>query len=264
MNVNAGAPLPLLVERDGAIVRLTFNRPQALNALDLAMAQAFVDACQALSEDAGVRAVVLRGAGRAFMAGGDLAAMHADPVAVADALISRLHAGLKLLARIDAPLLAVAHGVVAGAGLSVMMAADLVIAADGTRFNLAYVNVGASCDGSASWSLPRVVGLRRALEIALLGDDFDAQRAHELGIVNRVVPGATLDTEAEALAQRLAAGPTRAIGHMRRLMRESFDRDLAGQLDAERSAFLDNAAGADFAEGVGAFLAKRKPRFSGR
>ena len=261
--MNAAATEPLRVEREGAIVRLVFNRPHALNALDVAMAQAFVDACQAIGDDSGVRAVLLCGAGRAFMAGGDLAAMHADPRAVADALISRLHAGLKLLARIDAPVVAAAHGVVAGAGFSMLMAADLAIAAEGTRFNLAYVNVGASCDGSASWSLPRVVGLRRALEIALLGDELDAQRALGLGIVNRVVPPDALDAEADALARRLADGPTLAIGRMRRLMRESFDHDLARQLDAEREAFLGGADSADFSEGVGAFLAKRAPRFRG-
>lgn len=252
---------PLIVGRDGGIAWLRFNRPQVLNALDRATARAFVDVCRTLAADRSVRALVLSGAGRAFMAGGDLAELKADPPGAAEALIGPMHEALPLLASMRAPVIASLHGAVAGAGLSLAMACDFAIAAEGTKFTLAYVNIGASCDVSASWSLPRLVGLRRALEIALLGDVFDAAEAQRLGLVNRVVPAAELESQTLALAKRLAEGPAESIAQMKRLMRTSFERDLRGQLDAERAAFLACAATADFAEGVDAFIAKRKPRF---
>ena len=254
---------PVLLTRDGAIARLRLNRPQALNAIDSATAMALRDASERLAQDRSVRVVVMSGAGKGFMAGGDLIQMAADPAAIATTIIEPLHAALKALAALDAPVIAAVHGVVAGAGVSLMLAADLAFAADGTRFNLAYANIGASCDGGASYALPRVVGLRKALEIALLSEPFDAAEALRLGLVNRVVPAAALDGEIEALAQRLAAGPTLAYGRMRRLMRRSFDSDLASQLDAEKEAFAGSAATNDFAEGVQAFFDKRPARFQG-
>lgn len=254
----------LLVSREGALLRLTLNRAEALNALDLETAEAMHAACRGLQHDNSVRAVLLAGSGRAFSAGGDLAQMRDDPVRVADGLISALHASLVILATIDAPVIAALHGVVAGAGVSLAAAADLAIAAEGTRFNLAYVKVGTSCDLGSTWSLPRLVGLRRAMEIALLGDNFDAAHALHIGLVNRVVPADQLHAEAEALARRLADGPTLALGRMKRLMRSSFDRDLPAQLDAEREAFLASAATPDFREGLTAFFDKRAPRFTGR
>jgi 2-(1,2-epoxy-1,2-dihydrophenyl)acetyl-CoA isomerase len=161
---------------------------------------------------------------------------------------------LRVLAAIDASVIASVHGVVAGAGVSLMLAADIALAAEGTRFNL---------DGGASFALPRVVGLRRALEIALLSEPFDAGQALQWGLVNRVVPAAALAEETARLAQRLAAGPTRAISHVRRLMRRSFDSDYASQLDAERDAFAASSGTQDFAEGLQAFFDKRPPRFEG-
>lgn len=254
----------LSVSRDGGLVRLRLDRPEALNALDLDLAQALLAACRDLADDSSVRAVLLSGSGRAFAAGGDLAQMRAAPVAAADSLITPMHQALNLLGRIDAPVLVALHGAVAGAGLSLAAAADLAIAAEGTKFNLAYINIATSCDLGASWSLPRLVGLRRALEIALLGESFDARKALEIGLVNRVVTSDTLEAEAEALAQRLARGPTLAYGHMRRLMRTSFERSFADQLDAERDAFLASAATADFGEGLAAFFERRPARFQGR
>ncbi|WP_043114942.1 enoyl-CoA hydratase/isomerase family protein, partial [Pseudacidovorax intermedius] len=179
-------------------------------------------------------------------------------------LIGPLHEALQLLATLDLPVVAQVHGVAAGAGLSLMLQADFVLAAKGTRFNLAYVNIGASCDVGASWALPRWVGLRRALEIALLGDMLDTEAAERMGLINRVVEADALPAEALALAQRLAAGPTRALGQLRRLLRGSVERDLPAQLAAEEEAFQACAATADFREGVDAFFARRKPAFQGR
>ena len=253
----------LLVSRDGDIVRLRFNRPEVLNALDRASAQSFAHACRDIASDHSVRAVIVSGAGRAFMAGGDLAELRADPTGAAIALIGPMHEAIVLLAEMRAPVIASLHGAVAGAGLSLALACDFAIAAEGTRFTLAYVNIGASCDLSGSWSLPRLVGLRKALEIALLGEHFDAAEALRLGLVNRVVAEAELEAQTLALAQRLARGPAQSIAQLKRLMRISFEHDLRGQLDAERAAFLSCASTADFAEGVDAFIARRAPRFGG-
>ncbi|MFA7559012.1 MAG: enoyl-CoA hydratase/isomerase family protein, partial [Hydrogenophaga sp.] len=168
---------PLLLTREGAIATLTFNRPAALNAIDVPMAQAFLAAMRALSDDASVRAVVMRGAGKAFVAGGDLPTLRADPARGAADLLTPLNEAMLLMHGLNAPVIAQVHGAAAGGGLSLMLHADFVLAAEGTRFNLAYINLGTSCDVGASWFLPRLVGLRKALEIALLGETFDAQEA---------------------------------------------------------------------------------------
>ncbi|WP_119964103.1 enoyl-CoA hydratase/isomerase family protein [Simplicispira lacusdiani] len=255
---------PLRLERSGAIATLSFNRPGALNAIDVPMATALLSAVRAIAEDASVRCVVLRGAGKGFMAGGDLATLRADPVQGACDLLAPLNEAVALLAQINAPVIAQVHGVAAGAGLSLMLQADFVLAAEGTRFNLAYINLGTSCDVGASWALPRLVGLRRALEIAMLGDTYTAQEAERLGLVNRVLPAADLDAAVQELAQRLAHGPTQAYGHMRRLMRAGFDHDLPAQLAAEGDAFVACARTADLPEGIEAFHAKRPAAFQGR
>lgn len=258
------SPAPLQIERHGAIVTLRFHRPDALNAIDVPMATALLAAVRAIANDDSVRCVVLRGAGKGFMAGGDLATLRADPVQGAKDLLTPLNEAVALLAQLNAPVIAQVHGVAAGAGLSLMLQADFVLAAEGTRFNLAYINLGTSCDVGASWALPRLVGLRRALEIALLGDTYGAQEAERLGLVNRVVPAAELDAAVQELAQRLASGPTLAYGHMRRLMRTSFDHDLPTQLTAEADAFVACARTADLPEGIAAFYAKRPAAFQGR
>ena len=255
---------PLLLERNGAIATLRFNRPEALNAIDVPMANAFLTAVQTVVSDPGVRAVVLCGNGRGFMAGGDLATLRADPVQGAIDILTPLNTALQLLAQMNAPVIAQVHGAAAGAGLSLVLMADYVIAAEGTRFNLAYINLGTSCDVGASWALPRIVGVRQALEIALLGEAFTADDALRLGLVNRVVPGAELDSTTAALAQRLANGPTLAYGAMKRLMRASMDHTLPEQLAAEKDAFVHCAGTEDFRAGVEAFHQRQSPQFVGR
>lgn len=254
---------PVLSWRDGALTHLRFNRPGALNAIDLATAHAFRSACELLEGERAIRAVVISGAGRAFMAGGDIATLREDPVANARKGIALVHAGVSILASLEAPVIACVHGAVAGGGLGIMLGCDLAIAAEGTRFSLAYPHIGASCDCSTSWALPRVVGLRKALEIALLDGTFDAAEALRLGVVNRVVPAERLQQETEALAARLASGPTRALGHLKRLLRDSAQRSFDEQLAAEAEAFVRCAGTADFREGIGAFIEKRTPHFRG-
>ena len=265
MKTTAADPTaPLLLERNGAIATLRFNRPDALNAIDVPMANAVLAAVQTIAADPGVRAVVLCGNGRGFMAGGDLATLRADPVQGAIDILTPLNAALLLLAQMNAPVIAQVHGVAAGAGLSLLLMADYVIAAEGTRLNLAYINLGTSCDVGASWALPRLVGLNRALEIALLGDAFTAVQAQQWGLIHRAVPAAELDAAVQQLAQRLASGPTRAYGHMRRLLRSAFDRALPEQLSAEAQSFGDCARTHDLREGIEAFYAKRPAAFQGR
>ena len=255
---------PLLLERQGAIATLRLNRPDALNAINVPMAQAFLAAVQNIAADPSVRAVVITGNGKGFMAGGDLATLRADPVQGAIDILTPFNAALPLLAQMNAPVIAQVHGVAAGAGLSLLLMADYVLMAEGTRLNLAYINLGTSCDVGASWALPRLVGGRKALELALMGEALTAEEALRLGLVNRVVPAAELQAATTALAERLAAGPTLAYGAMKRLMRESLDRTLPEQLAAEAQAFVQCAGTQDFNAGVEAFHTRQSTQFVGR
>ena len=257
----------VLLSIEASIARICFNRPDALNAIDVTTAIAFRDAVQAASADAQVRVIVLSGAGRAFVAGGDLAYFRAagdQAPQAARTLIEPIHAAIAGLAAAPQPVLASLHGAVAGAGMSIALAADLAIAADDTVFNMAYAKVANSPDCSASWSLPRLVGLRKAMEIILLSDSLDAAEALRLGLVNKLVPGATLAAETTKLARRLADSAPLAMRSIKRLLRESGSRGLQEQLDAEAAQFASNAGSADFLEALEAFFGKRKPHFEGR
>jgi Enoyl-CoA hydratase/carnithine racemase len=259
----AGAQASVLHWREGAVAHIRFNRPKSLNAIDRGMARGFLGACQAIAADPAVRVVCLAGEGPAFMAGGDLVEMQADPIGVSRALIAGMHGGIRLLAGLQAPVVAQVHGAVAGGGLGLMLACDLVLAAEGTRFGVAYPLIGASCDCSTSWGLPRAVGLRKATELALLGDTIQADEALRLGLVTRVVPREQLAAATDTLVQRLAGGPTQALGRLKKLLRAALDHDLDTHLDAEAASFAACAATADFREGVRAFLDKRAARFTG-
>lgn len=257
-------PASLIVERHGAVVHLTLNRPAVLNALDRDLADRLHAAALAVSADPAIRAVVLKGAGRAFMAGGDIASFHAmghDAPRVVAPLIARFHEVLRILTEMPKPLVAAVHGAVAGAGVSLLLAADLAVAADDAQISLAYTRLGTSADGGATWSLPRVVGLRKAMEIALLNRPLDAAEALRLSLVNEVLAKDAFEAETRAFAARLAEGPAFAIAAMKRLLRASFERDFAGQLAAEAESFEACAGTGDFREGVEAFLSKRPPRF---
>ena len=249
-----------------AVATITLNRPQVMNALDAAMIARLRAACEQVERDAAVRAVVVRGAGPAFLAGGDVSVFHANLPRMSQVVrenAAELHHAVLALRRAPKPVLVAVHGAVAGAGVSLMAAADLVIAAEGTRFTLAYSKIGASPDGGATYFLPRLVGYRKALELMLLADAFDAQAALELGLVNWVVSAEALSTETGNIARRLALGATYAFGETKRLVNQSHDHALAAQLNAEVEAFVRCAGTRDFAEGVTAFVEKRKPNFKG-
>lgn len=254
---------PVVLNIDGQIARIRFNRPGVLNAVDQAMSEGFLVAVKQIASASEVRVILLHGEGRAFMAGGDLAPFRTNPVQTAAELINPIHAALDILASLKQPVLASLHGSVAGAGLSIALAADLAIASDDTSFNLAYSKLGASPDVGGSWHLPRIVGLRKAMEIALLSETFNADEALRLSIVNKVVPAAALADETERLLLRLASGPTFAYGTIKQLLRESLGRDLRTQLDAESAAFQACAGTVDFNEGITAFFEKRTASFRG-
>ncbi|HJV26006.1 MAG TPA: enoyl-CoA hydratase-related protein [Aromatoleum sp.] len=254
---------PLLYGREGVVAHIRFNRPTVLNAIDSTMAAAFLRACRAIAADPEIRVVVISGEGRAFMAGGDIAQFREDAAKIPTTLIDPMHEALAILTTLNAPVIASLQGAVAGAGMSLALACDLAIAAEDTRFNLAYMNLGTTCDLGASWNLPRVIGLRRALEVALLSEPIDAMEALRLGLVNKVVPVASLADETRKLAARLASGAPFAQGMLKRLFRESFSHGFDAQLAAERDAFTACSATTDFAEGVSAFLERRRARYTG-
>jgi len=259
---------PLLLERTGRVATLTLNRAESLNALDFSLMDALVDAAADVAADDALRVVVIRGAGKHFMAGGDIRTFagmldgeSAERTRRFRRMIARLHSAIEAFHRMPHPVIGQVQGAVAGFGLSLMNACDLVVAADNAYFASAYRAIALTADGGGSWALPRLVGMRRAMEIMLLGERFDAQQALAWGLVNRVVPLAEIDATVAGMVGSLADGPKLAIRNAKRLMRESLARSLSEQLDAEAASFAACAGTPDFAEGIAAFLEKRPPQF---
>ena len=257
----------LLVDIRDQIATLTFNRPAVKNAMDYGLMIALKSSTEAVSGDANVRAVVIRGAGGSFMAGGDITQFHAHMDTLPQLIVKEareFHLAILALRRMGKPVLAVVEGACAGAGMSMMAACDLAIATDNAMFTLAYSNLGASPDGGSTYFLPRLVGYRKALELALMPDRFDAAAALNLGLVNWVVTPADLEARVSTIAKRLASGPTVAFAKTKMLMNQSLDMSLESQLEAEAQAFSDCARTNDIVEGINAFIGKRKPSFSGK
>ncbi len=258
----------LALEIEDGIARLTLNRPAQFNALDLATMEALLETANRLSTDARVRAVLITGAGdRAFCAGGDVAGFAAAGEEGISLLLQRMtgafHLAISRLAWMRAPVVAAVNGVAAGAGLSLVAACDLVVAADTARFTSAYARIGLTPDGSSTWFLSRVIGPRRAMEMHLTDRVLTAEEALAWGLVNRVVPAARLAEEAGALAAKLAEGPTRAFGGVKKLVQMGLTDTLESQMERETRMIVEMAGSADAREGIGAFAAKRKPRFTG-
>jgi 2-(1,2-epoxy-1,2-dihydrophenyl)acetyl-CoA isomerase len=252
------------IEVRDRVARITLNRPDTGNALDLELARELREAAEGL-RGSDVGAVILSGAGRSFCVGGDLHYMR-EADEVGDAVLrlaTQFHAALEALAALDAPVICAVRGAAAGGGMSLAIAGDIVLAAESAHFTMAYTAIGFPPDGGSSWTLPRLVGRRRAAELMLLNERLDAAAARDLGLVTRVVPDAGLDDEAAALARRLADGPLKAHGAVKRLLRESATRGFAEQLAEEARTIAALAAAPDGREGVAAFLSKRRPRFGG-
>lgn len=260
----------LLVEVAEGIARITFNRPEARNALSLEMRGALIDAMIDFGQDDSIRCIVIAGAGDNFMAGGDvknfaeLAQLPREERY--NHFVKRIHTSQPLLLAMrdmKKPIVCVVQGAAVGFGFSLAMACDLVVASHDARFACSYIGIGTSPDGSGSYYLPRLVGVKRAMEIALLGDFIDAPTALAMGLVNRVAAEGQLEAVAEQLVRRLADGPTIGIGNTKQLIYAAADNSLPAQLAMEARSFAECAASEDWVEGVTAFTGKRKPQYRG-
>lgn len=251
---------------------ITFNRPSALNAITLEMATALADITGAIKDRPDIRAVVMQGSGKHFMAGGDIptfqtildnATNDEERQAPISNLINEVHRCITNMRTMGQPILGSVRGAVAGAGVSMCLACDLVVAADDAVFNLAYCHLGTSPDGGSTFHLPRAIGLKRSFEMALLGDRINAATAEKWGLINWVVASTELENETEKRAGQLASGPTSAHARAKQLLNRSSENVLETQLNLELEAFAACAITDDFSEGVDAFLGKRKADFKG-
>jgi 2-(1,2-epoxy-1,2-dihydrophenyl)acetyl-CoA isomerase len=258
------------IARQGGVFEIVLDRPEVLNAVDRETIGALAAAVTEAAADPAARAVLLRGAGGNFCAGGDIRMFAAladlpgtERGQVLHEIVDGLHPLVTRMRLMPKPVIAAVEGAAAGFGLSLVLGADLALAAEDAVFVSGYVALGTSPDGGMTMTLPATVGLKRAAELIFLGDRFDARRALELGIINRVVAKGALLGEARALADRLAAGPTRAYAVGKTLIQSSVGEVLDRQLRREAECFASCAATSDFVEGVRAFLEKRRPNFSG-
>jgi 2-(1,2-epoxy-1,2-dihydrophenyl)acetyl-CoA isomerase len=252
---------PLLVDREGGVLTLTLNRPDKLNSFDTALLRSLAEAMTEAREDEAVRAVVITGSGRGFSAGADLTEGLREPVRRRLAL--RYTPIITAMRAMEKPVIAAVNGVAAGAGMSLALAADFRIAAESASFLLAFARIGLIPDAGATFFLPRLVGLARAMELAMLADQIPASEALRIGLVNRVVPDGELAGAASELAVRLARGPF-SLGLIKRALNQSLVSDLGTQLQHEEDLQALAMASGDFAEGVTAFRDKRPAVFQGR
>lgn len=257
----------LLFDVQGSVAHITLNRPEAANAINLELARELMYAIMQCDEDPLIRAVLITGAGPIFCAGGDLKSF-ADqgenlPHHLKEITI-HLHVAMSYLVRMDPPAVCAVHGSAAGAGLSLVCACDMAVAAESARFTMAYTRAGLTPDGGATYTLTRLVGLKRTLEMALANRLLSAEEALDWGILTRVVPEKDLITEAKALAGQLAAGPTKAFGATKRLLQSGLTESFEAQMKNESRSISEMARTADGREGISAFLGKRTPNFKGQ
>ena len=263
-----GAPLQTIeYSVSEALATVCLNRPEARNAIDMRMAEETLAVARRIASDDSIRAVLICGNGSALTVGGDKDYFPTRSERFGELLgqmTTPYHEAFRVLSRIDAPIVTAAHGAVAGGGLGYVYAADLVIAAEGTKFVTAFAALGLSGDGGGTWYLPRLIGPRRAAEAYLRNRPIEAAEALQWGLINEIVPAAELRGRAEAVARELASGPTRGFGRMRALLRDAWQNDLPTQLQAETDALRDTGNTADAARAIDDFAAKRRPEFNGR
>ncbi len=258
----------LTIEKRQGVAIIRLNRPDVLNALNAQMSIELGEAAANVRDDEEVRAIILTGSGNAFCSGGDIKGMLSQ-VSKAGVVQRRDH--LKVAYRwlagfinLEKPVIAAVNGYAYGAGLSLALVSDIMIAAESASFALSFSKVGLTPDFAGAYLLPRIIGLNRAKLFTLTADTFDAKTAHEMGMVTQVVPDAELEGAAWKMARRLAQGPTKALGMTKIMLNKSFDTALADFLELEAAYHAISGATEDFREGVQAFTEKRKPEFKGR
>lgn len=254
------------INENVAVVRM--NRPEALNALSLQLTKDLHAAVEKAAED-GARAVVLTGTGRAFCAGGDLREMRlmwekeGKIEAFLEDPLKALHDLILLIRETPIPFIAAVNGVCAGAGTNVALACDLIIASEDASFNEAFVKIGLSPDCGGSFFLPRAIGNKLAAEMFMTGSSISAERAKEIGMINRVVPLEMLEQEVLVMAKKLSMAPTGSIGRIKQMLNATFSNDLPSQLNLEHKLQIESGRSDDFKEGVMSFFEKRPPNFTG-
>jgi 2-(1,2-epoxy-1,2-dihydrophenyl)acetyl-CoA isomerase len=262
------APSPVVVEREGAVATVRFNRPEAMNALDIATKEALLAALTDVAEDPSVRCVVLTGSGRAFCVGQDLrehvGLLQRDDPSLWETVPRHYNPVVELLATMNKPVVAALNGVAAGAGAAFAMAADFRIMVETAGINLAFAGIALSCDSGSSWWLPRLVGPAKAKELLLLPRTVPASECLDLGLVTKVVAADELAGTVRELATTLADGPTLAYGSIRRAVAFSSGHDLSASLAQEGEYMALTGASEDHHAAVAAFLAKERPEFTGR
>ena len=256
--------MTILVESFPGYRRIILNRPERLNALTAAMAEALTEALEAAERDRTCRALLLTGAGRGFCAGQDLTEIAEASAAEIGDLLDAYNPVILKLRALPLPVVCAVNGVAAGAGANLALACDIVLAARSASFLQAFAKIGLIPDCGGTWLLPRLVGEARARALSMLAEPIPADTAAAWGMIWRAVPDEELMAEAEALAARLAAGPTAALGLLKQALEESAVNDLEDQLDLEAELQEEAAENPDFAEGLTAFLEKRPAGFSGK
>jgi 2-(1,2-epoxy-1,2-dihydrophenyl)acetyl-CoA isomerase len=257
----------VLYEKDNGVANIAMNRPEKLNAFDGTLHDELYGALGKAAEDEEIRCIVVRGEGRGFSAGADLAQVVREADGAPDLgeyLRSSYSRLVKRMVGIEKPIIAALHGPVYGAGVGVALACDLRVAAENTKFSVAFIKIGLMPDAGVTFLLPRVVGLGRAMEMSMLGDAVDAQEAYKIGLVNKVVADASLSEAARNLAGRLAAMPTVALSRIKHSLYASFESDLETALEGEAEGQTFCGFTQDHKEGVTAFFEKREARFVGR
>jgi 2-(1,2-epoxy-1,2-dihydrophenyl)acetyl-CoA isomerase len=254
----------LLFEVKGGIAYLTLNRPDRFNAFNEELSKEFMEALKMVEKDPEIRVVVLTGAGKAFCSGQDLKDIAGQKRSLAESIEKRYNPMIKKVCGIEKPFICKLNGVAAGAGASLALACDFIIASTESSLIEAFVNIGLVLDSGSSFFLPRLVGKQKAFEIATLGEKISASQAFEWGMVNRLVEPTELEAETEKIAFKYAKSATKAIGLMKRMLNKSFNSSLEEMLEAEK--YCQEIAGnsEDYREGVNSFNEKRKPEFKGR
>ena len=258
----------LKFEIKDSIATISLNRPDAANSLNITMGDELHEVATRCASGSDIRAVILTGEGKMFCAGGDVLGFHGQGDNMENhmrALTTTLHAAISRFYRMDAPLIIAVNGTAAGAGMSLSLTGDYVMAADNAKFTMAYTRIGVSPDGSGTYFLPRLVGIRKAKELIFRNPVLSAEEALDLGIVNEVVPADKLMESAQALAQEFAAGPTKAYGEAKRLLADTLSNTLETQMELETRAISGLAGNSEDAKGgIEAFATKGKYEFVGK